>query len=71
MAHFFKHNQPPTNDTFGAAAWPGFNLHLGAPWLDVVATIDGAQVMTPQGTFIFDFLIISTGLLTDLLYDQS
>ena len=66
MAHFFKHNQPPTNDTFSrAAAWPGFNLHLGAPWLDVVATIDGAQVTTPQGTYIFDFLIISTGLLTD------
>ena len=66
MAHFFKHNQPPTNDTFSrAAAWPGFNLHLGAPWLDVIATIDGAQVTTPQGTFIFDFLIINTGLLTD------
>ncbi|MGP7816907.1 NAD(P)-binding domain-containing protein [Niallia sp. 01092] len=66
MSHFFKHNQPPTNDTFNrAASWPGFNLHLGAPWLDVEATIDGAVVTTPQGKFTFDFLIISTGLLTD------
>ncbi|MBT2649518.1 NAD(P)/FAD-dependent oxidoreductase [Bacillus sp. ISL-34] len=66
IAHFFKHNQPPTNDTFErAASWPGFNLHLGAPWLDVVATGEGAVVTTPKGEFTFDFLIISTGLLTD------
>ncbi|CDN44748.1 hypothetical protein BN871_FM_00080 [Paenibacillus sp. P22] len=26
MAHFFRHNQPPTNDTFQrACAWPGFS----------------------------------------------
>jgi FAD-dependent urate hydroxylase len=66
MTHFFKHNQPPTNDTFTrAASWPGFHLHLGAPWLDVEATVDGAQIITPQEIFTFDFLIISTGLLTD------
>lgn len=66
MAHFFEHNQPPTNDTFSrAAAWPGFTLHLGSPWLDVKASVDGACITTPQGTFIFDFLIISTGLMTD------
>ncbi len=66
MAHFFKHNQPPTNDTFDrASSWSGFNLHLGSPWLEVEATVDGALVTTPKGTFTFDFLIISTGLLTD------
>lgn len=66
ISHFFTHNQPPTNDTFGrASSWPGFHLHLGAPWLDVEATSEGAVVTTPQGTFTFDFLIISTGLLTD------
>ncbi|MEW9673131.1 NAD(P)-binding domain-containing protein [Ammoniphilus sp. 3BR4] len=66
IAHFFKHNQPPTNDTFArAAAWPGFHLHLGAPWLDVEAEAEGAAVTTPQGKFAFDYLIISTGLLTD------
>lgn len=66
FSHFFKFNQPPTNDTFGrASSWPGFNLHLGAPWLDVEATEEGAVVTTPQGKFTFDFLIISTGLITD------
>lgn len=66
IAHFFKYNQPPTNDTFKrASSWPGFNLHLGSPWLDVEATDEGAVVTTPQGKFTFDFLIISTGLLTD------
>ncbi|MBM7572958.1 FAD/NAD(P)-binding protein [Aquibacillus albus] len=66
IAHFFKHNQPPTNDTFNrASSWPGFNLHLGSPWLDVKQTIEGAEVTTPEGTFTFDFLIISTGLRTD------
>ncbi|MFC4321773.1 flavin-containing monooxygenase [Litchfieldia salsa] len=66
MAHFFKHNQPPTNDTFErATSWDGFNLHLGSPWLSVEATSEGAILTTPQGTFTFDFLIISTGLLTD------
>lgn len=66
MAHFFKHNQPPTNDTFDrAAAWPGFRLHLGSPWLDVRAEGNGAVVTTPQGEFAFDYLIISTGLITD------
>ncbi|WP_223066108.1 NAD(P)-binding domain-containing protein [Paenibacillus caui] len=66
ISHFFKFNQPPTNDTFGrAASWSGFNLHLGSPWLDVEATGEGAVVTTPQGKFTFDFLIISTGLLSD------
>ncbi|MFB5762003.1 NAD(P)-binding domain-containing protein [Paenibacillus medicaginis] len=66
MAHFFKHNQPPTNDTFArASSWPGFQLHLGSPWLNVEPAGDGAAVTTPHGTYTFDFLIISTGLLTD------
>jgi hypothetical protein len=66
ISHFFKYNQPPTNDTFErAAAWPGFHLHLGAPWLDVEVVGEGVLVTTPQGKFAFDFLIISTGLLSD------
>ena len=66
MASFFARNQPPTNDTFErAAAWPGFRLHLGAPWLGVAETETGVEVTTPQGTQTFDFLILSTGLITD------
>jgi cation diffusion facilitator CzcD-associated flavoprotein CzcO len=66
MAHFFKHNQPPTNETFEcAASHPGFKLHLGSPWLDVQYEAEKAVVTTPQGKFTFDFLIIATGLVTD------
>lgn len=66
ISHFFKHNQPPTNDTFArASSWPGFNLHLGSPWIHVEPSNDGAKITTPNGIFHFDFLIISTGLLTD------
>ncbi|RJS62711.1 NAD(P)-binding domain-containing protein [Priestia filamentosa] len=66
MAHFFKHNQPPTNETFErAASHPGFQLYLGAPWLDVQYEAEKAVVTTPQGKFTFDFLIIATGLVTN------
>ena len=66
MVAFLGHNQPPTNDTFNrAAAWPGFRLHLGAPWLAVEPHGAGARVTTPQGTFDFDFLVLSTGLVSD------
>ncbi|MFM9327807.1 FAD/NAD(P)-binding protein [Paenibacillus mesotrionivorans] len=67
IAHFFTFNQPPTNDTYQrAAAWPGFRLHLGSPWLDVAEQGEEVRVTTPKGSFGFDFLIISTGLLSDL-----
>lgn len=66
MHAFLGHNQPPTNDTFNrAAAWPGFELHLGSPWLSVEPSGDGARVTTPQGTYEYDFLILSTGLVSD------
>lgn len=66
MRSFFDRNQPPTNDTFSrAASYPGFRLHLGAPWLGVTETADGVRVTTPQGEETFDFLILSTGLVTD------
>ncbi|AHV96761.1 FAD/NAD(P)-binding protein [Paenibacillus sabinae] len=66
ISHFFKFNQPPTNDTFErAASWPGFQLHLGSPWLDVETDGEGVVVTTPKGKFTFDYLIVSTGLLSD------
>jgi hypothetical protein len=66
MAAFLGHNQPPTNDTFErAAAWPGFSLHLGSPWLSVERHGAGARVTTPSGQHDFDFLVLSTGLVSD------
>lgn len=67
ISAFIKLNQPPTNDTFQrAAAWPGFSLNLGAPWTAVHETSDGVEVTTPKGAFTFDFIILSTGMLTDV-----
>ncbi|WP_324698307.1 FAD-dependent oxidoreductase [Novosphingobium aerophilum] len=66
MDCFLGHNQPPTNDTFErAAAWPGFALHLGAPWLDVTEHEGRVRVTTPQGFHEFDFVVVSTGLVSD------
>ncbi|MFC0204056.1 FAD/NAD(P)-binding protein [Novosphingobium soli] len=66
MEAFLGHNQPPTNDTFErAAAWPGFALHLGAPWLDVAEHDGRVRVTTPQGLHDFDFVVVSTGLVSD------
>jgi len=68
MACFLSHNQPPTNDTFErAAALPGFDLHLGSPWLAVEAVNHGTQVKvtTPNATHLFDFVVLSTGLISD------
>jgi glycine/D-amino acid oxidase-like deaminating enzyme len=66
MASFFLRNQPPTTDMFErAAGYPGFALHLGSPWLSVADTEDGVEVTTPRGTFTYDFLVLSTGLVTD------
>ena len=66
MATFFRHNQPPTNDTFErACALPGFHLHLAAPWTALAERDGQAVVTTPQGEHVFDFLLLSTGLITD------
>ncbi len=66
MAHFFKFNQPPTNDTYSrAASWPGFYVHTGSPWTDVAESDGRVQVSTPKQIFDFDFVILSTGLVSD------
>ncbi len=67
IAHFFFRAQPPTNDMFArAASFPNFALHLGAPWTAAREENGRAVVATPQGEHAFDFLIVSTGLLSDL-----
>ena len=67
LDHFLGLNQPPTMDTFQrAAAHPGFRLHLGAPWEGVRMEGDEVVVVTPKGEQRFDFLVVSTGTVTDL-----
>ena len=66
ISHFFKYNQPPTNDTFlRAASFEGFAMHTDSPWLSVEQTANGVKVITPHAEFEFDYLIISTGLISD------
>ena len=66
ISSFIRRAQPPTNDTFTrSAAWPNFSLHLGAPWDEVRETENGVEVVTPKGSFVFDYLVLSTGLVTD------
>jgi hypothetical protein len=66
MASFFVRNQPPTTDMFDrAAAFEGFALHTGSPWETVADTGDAVRVTTPKGEFDYDFLVLSTGLITD------
>lgn len=67
MDFFLNHSQPPTNDTFRRAkAYPGFHLHLGAPWEKVEQMGEGVRVTTPLGSHEFAMVIASTGLLTDV-----
>lgn len=67
LVHFMALNQPPTADTFmRASAYPGFRLHLGAPWTAVRMEGDEIAVTTPRGEHRFDFLVVSTGTLTNL-----
>jgi cation diffusion facilitator CzcD-associated flavoprotein CzcO len=66
ITHFLALNQPPTNDTFNrAAAYPGFALHTGESWTAARRLGAGVEITTPKGVYEFDFLILSTGLLTD------
>jgi cation diffusion facilitator CzcD-associated flavoprotein CzcO len=67
LTHFLKLSQPPTNDTFKRSkAQSGFHLHMGSPWTAVRKEGDQAVVTTPKGEHRFDYLIVSTGTITDL-----
>lgn len=63
---FLRRAQPPTTDMFErAAAFPGFALLTGSPWRSVRENGRAVTVETPAGGFDYDFLVLSTGLVTD------
>ncbi len=67
ISFFLNHSQPPTNDTFSrAAAYPGFHLHVSSPWQTVEPSETGVRVTTPHGQHEFAFVVVSTGLLTNV-----
>ena len=61
------HFQAPPADTLARARqFAGFSLHPGSPWTAVETVADQVAVTTPKGRFVFDFLILGTGFVTDL-----
>ena len=49
-------------------SYPNFTLHTGAGWKSVEPTADGKQVRVTSAKGdegLFDFLVVSTGMLTD------
>lgn len=65
---FLGFNQPPTNDTFArAASYPNFTLHTGSEWKELSMNEDGSRVHITSAKGDegeFDFLVVSTGMLT-------
>lgn len=67
LDHFLTLNQPPTMETYQrASAYPGFRLHLGAPWMAVRMDGDEVVVTTPTREARFDFFVVSTRTVTNL-----
>ncbi len=57
---------PPTHTVKRATETPGFNLHMGEPWLECRADGDAVLVTTPKETRRFAHLIFGTGFAMDI-----
>ncbi|MEU6563040.1 SidA/IucD/PvdA family monooxygenase [Nocardia nova] len=55
----------PLESVRRAAAFPGFHLHLDAPWLGTEAVGDRVAVDAADGRYTFDFVIAGTGYQYD------
>jgi cation diffusion facilitator CzcD-associated flavoprotein CzcO len=67
ISRFVKMGQLPPADTLARARrHDGFGLHPGSPWTAVEVEGDQVRVTTPKGSFLFDYLILGTGFITDL-----
>ncbi|MDL2172544.1 MULTISPECIES: NAD(P)-binding domain-containing protein [Asaia] len=69
MHRIYDLNQPPPQETFWRCRQHGnFTFHPGTPWLSVRDDGEkGIIVVTPHGEMSFDFLIIGTGFVLDLM----
>jgi len=66
MVDFFAKSQPPTNDTYAlATSNPDCHLHHGVDFDDIASDGDVIKCKTRLGYWELDFLIASTGLITD------
>lgn len=67
MGLVFRNSTPPPKDSVARVArHRNFHLHLGQPWTGARMVGERAEVTTPEGSFVFDFLILGTGFRSDL-----
>jgi FAD-dependent urate hydroxylase len=57
---------PPHESVLRCDRHPGFSVHFGEPWLDVIAAADGVTVVTDKRRYVFDAVIMATGFSVDL-----
>ena len=57
---------PPYESVLRCERHPGFAIHFAEPWIDVVPTVDGVIVVTPNARHRFDAVIFATGFSVDL-----
>lgn len=55
----------PLESVVRATAFPGFRVHLSAPWLSARAEEDRVRVVAADGEHTFDFVIAGTGYRYD------
>ena len=69
LRHYINVQQvpPPHGSTLRVSRHPNAHFHLGCPVQRVEQQGDALRVATPRGTFVFDFLIVSTGFAIDWL----
>jgi cation diffusion facilitator CzcD-associated flavoprotein CzcO len=57
---------PPPDAITRAVQFPNFHLHLACPWISAKIAGSRSVATTPQGEFVFDFVIAGTGYAVDL-----
>jgi cation diffusion facilitator CzcD-associated flavoprotein CzcO len=67
ILEMLRMGQLPPRDTYlRALAFATFRMHAASPWNGVHETPEGVRVETPTGAFLFDFVILGSGFVTDL-----
>jgi FAD-dependent urate hydroxylase len=66
-SYIFEQGVPPPHESvLRCDRHVGFVAHFAEPWLDVAASADGVQVVTPEAEYTFDAVIFATGFAVDL-----
>lgn len=62
LAHVLEEQVPPPFESvLRCDRHPGFALRLGEPWRDVAVDAHGVDVVTAEGAYRFDLVILGTG----------